>query len=302
MAGNDTANMSTRLAVAAAYDALRETLDAAHVHESHGIGHADTVLAHLQQCLATDTCADSDGAERLPVTPARVLALQLAALLHDADDGKYFGKGSTNARDIMQRVLLTSANRTTATSDAASAAAARGPDVAAPASSLPGVVEEALTMISWVSTSKNANDIPAACAEDPMLLWPRWCDRLEAIGWPGVVRCWQYTLEQGAELVAAASPRPAAEADIWAEATPARFAAYRTSGGHSASMVDHYYDKLLHLASPMVGQTSHNPRSRYLAAVARERVAPMVEVLLEFGRTGTLADDTFRRAKALAGM
>ena len=40
------------------------------------------------------------------------------------------------------------------------------------------------------------------------------------------------------------TPRAKTEEELWAIATPERFAAYV---GASDSMVDHFYDKLLHL-------------------------------------------------------
>lgn len=50
----------------------------------------------------------------------------------------------------------------------------------------------------------------------------------------------------------------------------------------SDSMMDHYYDKLLHVAvfDPEVVKNS------FLIEEAAKRVQPLVDVCLEFGRTG----------------
>ena len=51
------------------------------------------------------------------------------------------------------------------------------------------VIDEAVLMISYVSASGNGNSVPQECIERPYLLWPRFSDRLEAIGTIGMVRC-----------------------------------------------------------------------------------------------------------------
>ena len=55
-------------------------------------------------------------------------------------------------------------------------------------------------MISMVSASGNGNRVPAEALENPELLWVRFCDRLEAIGPIGAVRCYQYAIEKGNPL------------------------------------------------------------------------------------------------------
>lgn len=102
-----------------------------------------------------------------------MLALRLSALLHDADDKKYFQTDKTkdNARKIIAGALEGS------TFDVAH------------------VTEEVLEMISYVSFSDNGNTIPARAQKSPEFLWPRYSDRLEAIGAIGAVRCWQYNEE-----------------------------------------------------------------------------------------------------------
>jgi hypothetical protein len=63
---------------------LKQILDEAKVPESHGLQHAEQVLNHMQQAL------DSNDDELYNISETRKLSCVLAALLHDADDRKYF--------------------------------------------------------------------------------------------------------------------------------------------------------------------------------------------------------------------
>jgi len=56
----------------------------------------------------------------------------------------------------------------------------------------------------------------------------------------------------------------------------------QANGGGSASMVDHYYDKLLQVSRP----PAELVRNRYLEEAARERSAPLLSVCLAFSRDG----------------
>ena len=128
-----------------ATDALRSLCREAGIDASHGIDHALTVLGHLDAAVAAAT-------ETLP--PSRVLAMRFAALLHDADDKKYWKTADyANATSIMAK-----------------------------AGASPAVIDDAVRMIALVSCSANGNSCPADAAANPELLWPRWADRLEAVG------------------------------------------------------------------------------------------------------------------------
>jgi len=106
------------------------------------------------------------------LTAEKSLTLKLAALLHDADDRKYFDDKSKNASNIIQQCLAQiDANQ----------GVLEGHEV---------IVEEALRMIEYVSASKNGNKVPKEALGAPEMLWVRFCDRLEAIGAIGAVRCY----------------------------------------------------------------------------------------------------------------
>jgi len=61
---------------------------------------------------------------------------------------------------------------------------------------------------------------------------------------------YQYNRHAGAPLSVDTTPRPATQEEVWRHATEERFEEYQASGGGSLSMIDHYYDKLLHVARP----------------------------------------------------
>ena len=96
------------------------------------------------------------------------------------------------------------------------------------------------------------------------------------------VRCHQYNAKAGSPVACEGTPRPADEAAALALATPERFAAYQANGGGSASMVDHYYDKLLQVSRPPMELV----RNQHLEEAARERSAPLLSVCLAFSRDG----------------
>lgn len=145
----------------------------------------------------------------------RKLMLQLAALLHDADDHKYFLKDSENAKLIMEECI-------------------KEMDYDGQ-----NLVEDVLMCISFVSASQNGNRIPEIAEKHPELLWPRFCDRLEAIGIIGAVRCYQVTCERNGFLhVEGSTPRPQSEGELWNLVDPQRFVEYQKEG-KSNSMMDH---------------------------------------------------------------
>lgn len=223
---------------------LGELMACAHVDESHGVQHARNVMVH---CIAAE--ADPD------CTWPR-LAVRLAALLHDADDRKYFPGSSdyANARRIVR-------------------------DVA------PELEEDVVRMISLVSCASNGNAVPPDTPS--WMLLPRDADRLEALGHVGIARCYEFTVSRKRPLFTADTPRARTDEELDAVATPQRFAAYQATGG-SASMIDHYYDKLLHVGAMASG-------SAYMIGTAACRVRRMREFVLDFGVRGAVDECELKR-------
>ena len=237
-----------------AIELLDDILTKHNVCASHGTAHAYRVALHTARALRC--CAWKK-------TEKQHIATLLAALLHDADDRKFFpaNQNYENARSIIRGIGLE-----------------------------PDVEDFAISMIKAVSTSTNGNSIPAEVAKFPFFLYPRYSDRIEAIGWGGVVRCLDYTLTSKTPLFVATTARCRDEKELATIATAERFSSYK---GESASMVDHYYDKLLHIGTFLSGNA-------YLNNMVRKGQAALVEVCLEFGKTGTLSETFLERARALA--
>lgn len=227
---------------------------------SHGMDHVERVFDHA--CRAVKVHLP-------PLTPIQGTEIKVAALLHDVDDGKYFPHHDNfeNARSIL-RLCGNDRNN--------------GDGIIISSSS----VEIILSMIGWVSCSKNGNHVPEIIRQsgDYHLLIPRWADRLEAVGPIGVVRCYQYNREHNRPLFSKASPRATTEAQVWELASPDRFENYLKDSINAVEddMISHYYDKLLHVARP----PPEIVRNCYLEEAARQSARELVDVCLRFGRTG----------------
>merc|ERR1712232_84714 len=94
--------------VAIARGGLAALCEKAGIPESHGLGHASRVLDHVENALAAARIA-AEETQRRQIPAWRCMAIRLAALLHDADDRKYFRdcpKGSyPNAEALMREAL-----------------------------------------------------------------------------------------------------------------------------------------------------------------------------------------------------
>lgn len=206
---------------------------------AHDINHIVTVTAHVKGAIA----AESQGRHR-------DILVVLAAILHEADDSKLFPEsdGSTNTRRILADVLEAGPQRD-------------------------GFIDEVVNIVDLVSARKNKHSAVEAGNEWKLLV--RDGDRIEAIGEVGIARCFAYNRKVGTPLFLDSTPRATTEEELWKIATPARFAAYNDS----VSMMDHYYDKLLHLQKCSSG-------SAYMEGLMKERLQILVDFVLAFGRSG----------------
>lgn len=227
---------------------------------SHGLNHCLTVVGHMTKAIESD----DNNSQIVKLSEKRKLSLCLAALLHEADDHKYFKNDSSNAANILSDVLESQKD----------------------VEDVSGIQSEVLEMISYVSASVNGNSVPDKAKNDHSLLWPRLCDRLEAIGTIGAVRCYEYNTEIGDPLYTENTPRPSTNEEVWNFVTEDRWKSYQ-NGGNSASMMDHYYDKLLQIAvfQPDV------VNNKYLVHEASQRVQPLLDICVEFGKTGVVPVD-----------
>jgi uncharacterized protein len=230
----------------------------ANVDSGHSVGHALKVTSHVAKAVE----AEAAGSLRVD----QRLSLLLAAMLHDADDHKFFPthQAHENSVEILGKVLGDKESM----------------EVEGTSINPASVVTTVTTIIDRVSTSK-AKNAPAPEGQEWTLI-VRWADRLEAIGEIGIVRCYTYNQHSGSPLFVETTPRVTTEEELATVATPERFARYT---GGSDSMMDHYYDKLLH-----VGHLDGCSNS-YLLAEAERRRQTMIDFVLAFGRTGTVDEE-----------
>jgi hypothetical protein len=106
-------------------------------------------------------------------------------------------------------------------------------------------IDKVIQMIRLVSFSKNPEGSePSNLSE--LYLYPRYADRLEAVGLPGVVRAYEYNMTTKRPLTTASTPMPRNKEELEL-VIKGRDALYIKKGGHSDSFIDHFYDKLLHI-------------------------------------------------------
>jgi uncharacterized protein len=249
---------------------------------SHGWHHACAVFRHACRAVACLDHGDDSTTETTTTTTRtttklsdkQAMEIQMAALLHDVDDHKYFPTTNNdnnfeNARRILKQ-----------------AAAEMDTDS----------IESILYMISLVSCSRNGNSIPRHIMEEQSFHWliPRWSDRVEAVGKIGVVRCYQYNNEHGHALCSPTSPKPTTVEEVWALVTPERFENYQRTG-HSDDMISHYYDKLLHICQP---PNKDVVRNSYLEQALEESSRELVELCLRYGKTGKVDEDYIQQLTA----
>ena len=216
------------------------------VDAGHGIDHAEKVLAHCARALAVETTS---------MSPQRRMAVLLASLLHDADDRKFFGENASLNLIHAQRIASESLTL-------------------ASVSNVSETVDLIKECIGLVSASKNKNS--KVNKNEEWKLIPRFSDRLEAIGWIGVVRCYTYNKHIGASLFVESTPRVTSVDELDQVAPMERFLRY---SGESDSFIDHFYDKLVHV-------TKIESENSYFVTQATLRRAELLEFLFEFGRTG----------------
>ena len=180
----------------------------------------------------------------------------VAGFLHDADDRKFFpnNKNYENAHEVLKNRDLSD-------------------------------IEQIINMISKVSASSNKDyhDVNV----DESFYYPRYSDRLESIGHGGIKRCFQYTKTTGTKLhVPYETPLCFTKEDIL-KAMSDRYLKYT---GSSASMIDHYYDKLLYICT--LPDWIHN---KYLINEFAKRQHAMFDFIIYYSNavhnTGKFTDD-----------
>lgn len=175
--------------------------------EAHNINHFHKVANHAIEAVKyEDLCSNIKE------------DIILASFLHDIDDKKIF----PNSKDFENaKKLLLKLNNNFEDFDK---------------SRIPHIIE----MISLVSTSSNGDSeiFPK------YKIIPRLCDRLEAIGIQGLIRCYQYSKYINRPFHNEDTIKIKSSDDLIL--IKGRLEKYLINK-FSNSMIDHYYDKLLHL-------------------------------------------------------
>ena len=235
--------------------------------ESHGEDHIQAVLKLTLEALATMPCTDRE---------IIFLATAAAAILHEADDRKLAAKVEGAAPGSMP-------NTCEVLEEARSHLVASGDEIATCDALWGRFKELTLLAISWVSAHANGNNIPDEVRADPklaLLLAVRLADRAEACGLVGAWRCLAYSAERNMPAYTDQTPLPGSEAEIDA-AKQNGFDRYCKGKGASPSMLDHYYEKLLHLADTGIDESmlAATPALAYLAEQLTERVEPLKKIV-----------------------
>lgn len=196
----------------------------------HGFDHVHRV------CLLADKLAAEEGADREIV--------QLAALLHDADDYKLFGEESarnlTNARRIM--------------------ALAQIPD---------NKQQKVLNIISNMGYTKSLQGIRPVSLEGKVVSD---ADMLDAIGALGIIRCLSYALRR-----CEGATDQLFDKDIWPE-TEMTMEQARRPDRRADNFINHFFEKLLKLKFMMMtaagrreAESRHQLMVDFLAGFFREQ-------------------------------
>lgn len=246
---------------------LKAFLEANDFPESHGFDHACTVLRYCQEALPDPPT--TFGPVRSDWRHTEYLTVCLAALLHDVDDRK------------MPQVEPVPAKSESHTLPNAQAILdllfdGQGPKKGHWSVS---VKNHVLTAIALVSTYENGNDLPEELPFPDMLV-PRYADRLAASGEEGIYRCYAYTAEQNRPLYLPNTPLPKTELELEV-AMGDGLDRYRESDGQSDSMVDHFFDKLLHIATPRrLPHEYRTPALAHLEGRLVERAKPLQDIVM----------------------
>ncbi len=236
------------------------------IDPTHGLAHMLTVLCHADKALEVYIQDNPDK----PIDEKDLLKVKLAALLHDIDDSKYFGEteGYPNARAILSETAISDLE--------------------------PSDIDDIIEMIDWVSSSKNGDRIPekVLATGKEYLLYPRYADRLEAIGIIGLDRTLNYTIKLKKKgdprgiLFDESTERANNKSELFDRiATEERYRSYNTG---SRSMMDHFYDKLLRIGTFPIA-------NRYFEKECATRQQPLIDIALEFGRNKDITEEQLKK-------
>lgn len=227
--------------ISEATDYVKEICQQHKIDETHALNHALNVMKHVKQSIINDT--------RFHLDAQTQIDLLLTSLLHDLDDHKYYSNDSHNAQTFLETRLCEDR------------------------------VQRILSWIGYISTSKNGNHIPNDAILAPWILWPRYCDRIEAVGKVGIARVIEYSHQHNVVDYVATTPKATTYEDVMIYATPERFEQYLSNNGTSVSLIDHIYDKLLHICDV----ETYSPYINHHLSVGKHA---LIDMCLRYGKYG----------------
>jgi uncharacterized protein len=229
------------------------------IDKSHGFDHGIQILNHTINALKY---------YNKKISRREKLLVKLAALLHDIDDSKYFpnNKNFENARYILNEVNKKQIINSAVLNESE--------------------INKIIKIISWVSCSKNGNTIPTECKNNEYLLYPRYADRLESLGLIGLERTLDYAIHVNNPICI----KKEGNKDITIEEIYTKFATIERANnysGVSASMIDHFYDKLLRLGKYPI-------RNKYFDEICKIRQKPLEDIILYFEQNCNISEEYIR--------
>lgn len=225
-------------AIDIAKEQLYELLQNSDIDKGHGYDHCCIVFEHACKILNDEHNILNDNR----------CAILLASLLHDADDDKFFTTTNNyNCKLILEKCL---------------------------SSELVHIKDLVIEMINLVSCSKNGNTM----ITPEWKLIPRWADRLEAIGKIGIIRAIEYNHYTNRPVYIESTKLVTTEEELKDVADIERFKLYSTGQIKSVSLIDHFYDKIIHICDIPYD----NP---YIQTECKKRKKDVIEFILEFGKT-----------------
>ena len=236
-------NTNSANLIEAAIDQLKNLING-HIVPGHGMDHFVSVYNHSYEAIKEH--------QGYSLTEEIELQILLGALLHDADDRKIFpnSKNNQNTRMILREILPGNTE-----------------DLEQEQSFIDGVAE----IIDLVSCSKNHSSTVPEGEEYKLIV--RMADRLEAVGEEGITRCIEYS--KGIQPFHDEHTKVArTEEELKLIATRERYLSYN----RSRTVIDHFYDKLLHVCDPE-NLEIHNP---YFLRLAATRHQAMVDYVLNY--------------------
>ncbi len=212
------------------------------IDESHGLHHGLIVLCNVSKAL-------EEVNNSLGMNKREKILVKLAALLHDIDDHKYFPDNHKfeNAREILNTPEIKEIDNLTEND-----------------------ISSILLMIYLVSSSTHGDTMPVGLPE--WYFYPRYADRLEALGIIGIERTLEYTIKKGQPIFKTSTKRGLSKENLYENiATEERYKTY----SQSVSMMDHFYDKLLRLGNYPIS-------NKYFEKECELRISPLVDFCLKF--------------------